>query len=276
MAQRKKENRIEKLNMLQTEVNDLNTLLAQAQPNIRLLEKQLGEVRDAIFELKGAHVRYISDDKTTPEEIDQAKTEYQEKKQAADLIVCTAQEKLEILTAPETMPEDQLTELNNERVKIAVNGMSEKAKALDGNLTTMENPTKGKLDRLHDMVALLRTEAHSTVSASLKPFYDASLTAADTLLVDKRLENNLKPVNELLDRLEKKIVDKTPDTSSSIVSGVNRSLESNFSTLPSISSLTSSIKNQQCRSLMERSEIIQNGKGSSRNRFFQEWKKSEE
>ena len=217
-----------------------NSLLAQAQPNIRLLGQQIGEVREAILALKGAHVRYISDEKITPEEVNEAKLEYREAKQNADLLVCTAQDKLEILGAPETLPEDQQTTLNNERVRMAISALIDKTGTLEANLSSMENPTKGKLDRLHDMVALLRTEALNTATASLKPFYEAANTAADTILVDKRLEAELKPVYENLDKLERGIIDKTPDTPAQSLTRINTSLDSNFSS-PSFPNLSTGV-----------------------------------
>ena len=207
-----KRTRTEKLNQLENRVSVLKTTVDAASPKERTLIEKIDRVKEAVAQLEDAHNKFISDEKTTADEKAEANEEYLAAIANQEEVLEPAEDKLELLQAADEIPPDQQKNLQKERIRRNVVQQKEKIQVLKTNLEAMTNPNKAQLDRLHDMADQTRKEVRHAMEESYAPLYITSPSSTESLDLDAKLAEDLKPMMALLDDVEKLIVDKTTDS----------------------------------------------------------------
>ena len=158
-----KKTREEKLNSLASSVASLNRATAKEHPHERTLSQRIAEVKEGIQELRVAHVKFISDDRTTPDEKEHAEEPFQDAKDAADESLEAAEDKLELITTADTLNPGQLLNMDRERAKAALAQQVEKIDSLKKTVEAVIDPNSAQLDRLHKMITSQRVETVSVM-----------------------------------------------------------------------------------------------------------------
>lgn len=165
--------RAESLSKLLDNVGRLQTLVDERAFTKRGLTNKITDVKVVIPVLQDAHYKYMSElnDDALKE---RCKKEYIEALDQMDLILDSAEEKLEALevaenpavVTPAPISEADKQEVAKERIKAAHKDTPERVKVIEELLKAPDINT-GQLDRFHDMVAEVRAVAPQNIQPEL-------------------------------------------------------------------------------------------------------------
>ena len=201
--------RTERVNLLTSRVEALKDASEVDTPRARSLRQKIGEVYEAVGLLEEAHMKFISDEKTTADEKTQAVAEFRTVMRTKDDVVYPAEDKLELLDAAGTLRPEQMINIERERVKNTLASLKDNVEALKTTITGLVSPNKGQLDRLQEKIVLQRTDCDLKMNQVYKFLYKNATSETEVLDLDMKKKDEIKEVMISLDGLDKLILEKT-------------------------------------------------------------------
>ena len=220
--------RSDALSKLKKKIDRLKIENDKENPHHRTLELKIKDVRECLSVAENAHFEVFNkeEDAAQKQALDE---EYDEYLDSIDEILGPAEEKLDLLTAadqPVTLSVTEQGNLAKERAKATAESYQERARVLDADLTGLTNPNRGQLNHHTDRIYEVRREVTDAVKADFQPLYEQAVTTEAAIAIDKDVAALVKPVIDILNSVDKRILELTPDvvtqsTSGAIVSGAS-------------------------------------------------------